>query len=112
MSVTDPEDDIVGLAAYERGRPLRRPKKSLALLICRWSVGPCWDKGVVSNILAAASIAPDVTDCTDLARSLHGSMEVTSSVRIAVQTGSASVCGVCVKPCEQRKEKQCRDPKP
>jgi hypothetical protein len=76
------------------------------------SIGPRRDKWIVLNILATASIAPDETDRADVARSWHGSIELTSAIAVAMQTGTASACGVCVRPCEQGRKKERSDNKP
>jgi len=54
------------------------------------SIGPRRDKWIVLNILATASIAPDETDRADVARRWHGSIELTSAIAVAMQTGTAS----------------------
>jgi len=65
------------------------------------SIGPRRDKWIVLNILATPSISPDETDRADVARRWHGSIEMTSAIGVAMQTGTASACGVCVMPYEQ-----------
>jgi hypothetical protein len=64
------------------------------------------------NILATASIAPDETDLAGVALGLHGSIESTSAIVVAIQTGTASACGVCAMPCEHGKKKERSDNKP
>jgi hypothetical protein len=70
------------------------------------SIGPCRDKGVVSDILAAASVAPDETDRASVAQLWPGTIEVTSSMSVAIKTRTTSACGVCDMPREQARKKE------
>ena len=47
-----------------------------------------------------------------MARTWHGLIELTLAIEVAIQTGTASACGVCVIPCEQGRKKESSDSKP
>jgi len=70
------------------------------------SIGPRRDKGIVFNILATTPIAPDEPDLTGVALGACDSVELTSAVLVAIQAGTASVCGVCAIRWEQGRKKE------
>lgn len=83
-----------------------------ALLVCRWSIGPGRNKRIISNVLAAASIAPYETDGTGVARWSIGLIEMTAAVGVPIQTGTASAGGVRVRSQERPGKRECCDNKP
>ena len=75
------------------------------------SIGPCRDKWIVFDVLTTASIAPYKTDGAGVGLRLHGSIELTLTIVVAIQTGATPACGVCAMPCEQRGKKERSDNK-
>ena len=70
------------------------------------SIGPRRDKRIVFNILPTTSTAPDETDSASLVLRLCCSIEVATAIVIAIQTGTASICGIRLISCEQGSKKK------